>query len=68
MRTLHFHPLFGLLRPQGNSLRLHLPHIIREPWFWAAVVFFSLILTGVLLVIFGEPSSGLTMPYPMYYP
>jgi hypothetical protein len=68
MRTLHFHPLSGLHRPQWLHYRLHIPHTLSEPWFWAAMIFISLIVIASLLAIFVPSPSAHSMPYPVYFP
>jgi hypothetical protein len=68
MRTLHFNPISGLHRPGWFSQKLHLPHLLSEPWFWAAVIFISLFLFASLLAVFGPSSSYHEMPYPLYHP
>jgi len=68
MRTLHFHSLSNLHRPQWLNYQLHIPHMLSEPWFWAAVLFISLILIASLLAIFGPTNTQYTVPYPYYHP
>lgn len=68
MRTLHFHPITGLHRPQWLNQELHIPHLLREPGFWAAVIFISLIVIAALLAIFGPTSTQQPMSYPRYFP
>jgi hypothetical protein len=71
MRTLHFNPIAGLSKPdlfnhEWINYELHLPHMLKQTWFWVAVIFISLFLIASLLAIFGPSSPGFVPP--MYYP
>jgi hypothetical protein len=68
MRTLHFHPISGLHRPQWFDYQLHLPGMLKEPWFWVAVIFILMFGIVAVLAMYSPPGDHLSMPMPMFYP
>jgi hypothetical protein len=68
MRALHFHSLNDFHRPAWLNLKLHLPHVLKEPLFWVVVILISLFLIVSLLAVFIPSHSGSVPPYPIFYP
>ena len=67
MKTMHLHHSGILHESRRHFFMSRLIHVLSEPFFWISIVLALLILSVVLLSIYGA-SPHLRMQFPLYYP